>query len=204
MGGKIEAQTGRSLVDVYEVEGSVVGLDSLETSEIHLRHEMGGTIFSERYSGVIRRLAITGIAQSTAFNGVITDLPATPYRIQALQVYGPDNEVSWTNVAVLARSGQSDRELPIWVWDQAATRGFRIVDDGAAVTTLELFLPNVAGAVPQLTMLGANQPQIVSELAFRGQTAAFGAGTAAITLEVYVTFAQVGGLSSYGLPLPGW
>ena len=43
---KILSQAGISLADLYNVEGSIAGIEQLDTRELPIVHEMSGTIFS--------------------------------------------------------------------------------------------------------------------------------------------------------------
>ena len=151
---KILAQAGLSLSDVYDIEGSIVGVDQLNAREVHLVHEMGGTLFSERLSGTIRR-ATTSIAQSIQFNSVLTDLPAGPVRVLAVEVHTSDAS-RINNVAVVMRdpTAGAAQDIPIWVWDEAnsVTTDFDDADAGvAAHTTL---VPGVVTQLPNIVMGG--------------------------------------------------
>lgn len=202
---KILSSSGRSLSDLYDVQGSIVGIEQLESREVSLVHEMGGTIFSERYSTFTRR-AITGdISQSTAFNVVLEDLPSHFFNLIAISVL-VSTAARVSNASVAIRNPLSGREMPIWIWASAtdAEIAVRFSNDGAAVATGIFLQPNLANVqLPQM-MAGAGQPQHVSSLALRGFTSAFGAGTVEVTAFLHVEFAALGALSSRGLPFPSW
>ena len=200
---KILAQAGNSLADIYDAEGSIAGIEALETRELPIVHEMGHTVFSERLGGTIRRLATAGIAQSTAFDVVLSNLPEGPWRVLGVTVLADiAARVGFASIAL--RSDGQDREVPIYVWDSTnnVESDVRIVEDGAAATTWQYLVPNPL-QVPNLG-IGEGQPRVLDELALRGVTAAFGAGTVTIIGLVYLAFTQTTSLSSRGLPIPGW
>lgn len=189
---------------MYDVEGSIAGIDSLETRELPIVHEMGSTIFSERYSASIRRQTSGAIAQSTTWDVFLIDLPAIPYRIQNVTfVSNVAGRIS--NASLMARNTVNDRETPLKIWDsneENVTARFR--EDGGAAANINFLVSSIKLEWFPLTVPGSGQPVSFDELAFRGETTAFGAGTVFCTALVYITFAQIGGISSRGLPLPGW
>lgn len=207
---KILSQAGMSLADVYNVKGSIAGIDQLEAREVSLVHEMGGTLFSERFSTFIRTANSGAIAQSTGFVQTLTDLPSFPYKILAIRVF-----VDVLGRLVLASVAMKNavntpgnlREIPIWIWANAAGDGeipARFSADGGAVGTVEFLQPSLANlSLPHL-VAGRQQPQNVRDVVFRGFTGAFGAGTVTTTMLLLLGFSHVGGISSRGLPMPGW
>ena len=202
---KILSQAGISLADVYDVEGSIAGIEQLRSEEVQLVHEMGATIFSERVSGAIRRATTGDINQSTTWDIVLTDLPAGVSRILGVSVFA-DVGSRVNDAAVSLRDPTGGREIPVFLWD--STQGVLVVarmrDDGAAAATFNVLASTLnIGAVPSM-LIGEGQPQRVNEIAFRGGTNAFGAGTVEVIMLVYLALAQVGGISSRGLPVPGW
>ena len=202
---KILSKSGDSLADTYDVEGSVAGIDQLETRELGIIHEMGHTVFSERLSASIRRGTSGAILQSTTWDLTIPDFPVTPFRVLGVVVVADAGRVAFAQVSLQDASG--DREIPIWIWDtdNDVQSDIRIVENGAAVANLLALVPsNNGGTVPNLA-LGSEQPQPVGEnVLFRGVTTAFGAGTVTCTALIYIAFSQIGGISSRGLPVPGW
>ena len=200
---KILSQAGISLADTYDVKGSIAGIDTLETHELPIVHEMGGTIFSERYSTTVRRSRSVGVGQNTDVNTVFTNFPDTPTRVLGVAVICTAG-VRIDRWAVHVRDPIALREFPLWVYDGANFLSVNIEDDTPGVVTEELLLGNV-----QATMLpsfggGTDQPQIVNEIAIRGRTTGFGAGTVNISTLLYIAFSQIGGISSRGLPIPSW
>ena len=202
---KVLSQSGNSLADMYDAEGSIAGIEQLETRELPIVHEMGHTLFSERYSSFIRVAESAAIPQSVAFDVVLSDLPAGPFRIFGIAVSGtPASRVALASVAV--RDPGNGREIPIWMFDSSSDVeiGVRYSDDGAAVATRNFLRPvQLLEAIPH-TQTGVGQPQSVRDIAFRGQSSAFGAGTVVVQALIHLGFSQVGGLSSRGLPVPSW
>lgn len=192
-----------SLADVYDVKGSIAGVEQLRPEEVQLVHEMGHTIFSERISAGIRRISTGAIAQNTTWDLVISNLPTGITRILGVQVI--NNAGGRTRHATVL-IGDGTREIPIYTWD--STNGVeaagRIVDEGAAAADVNILTPTFGG-LPSL-MVGTGQPQAMEQIAFRGLTTGFGAGTVTNTMLLYQAFTEVGGgnLSNLGLPIPGW
>jgi len=203
---KILSRSGNSLASVYDVEGSISGLHHLSTSELAIFHEMGATLFSERFSAFIRSSSTGNINQSTAFDVVLTGLPRNFFKINSIAV-----RISTASRIDLASASLRDittgRETPIWLWDSAtdAEVSARWSDDGGTVATSIFLQPNLGNVMLPHMMAAEEQPQgDVREIAFRGISTAFGAGTVNARILVHVTFAALGGISSRGLPLPSW
>ena len=204
---KVLTQSGDSLADIYDVEGSIAGIEQLETNELPIVHEMGATVFSERFSMAIRRETTGAIAQSISWNNTFADLPAGPFRITNVFVFV--NTASRVSTAVVSlRSVVNDREVPFWTFDENDDDQVRvrIQDDGAAVGTVTSLVPvNAAQKIVPHIAAGIGQPQRLEEIVFRGQTNAFGAGDVTVTCLVELAFSQIRpGLSSRGLPVPSW
>ena len=205
---KILSQSGVSLADMYDVEGSIAGIDHLDTHNLPIVHEMGGTLFSERLSGEIVQLESGSIAQSTAFDVVLTALPPVPTRILGVMLTSNQTRLEHAVVCVrtAARSpGGEQRELPIFVWD-ATVGGLTWViriDTGGGAAAQIYFQPSPSIWAPSM-LFGRDQPLPVDGLVLRGITTAFGAGTADMTAHVYLAFPDLGGVSSHGVPVPSW
>jgi len=198
---KILSQAGNSLADMYDVEGSIAGIDQLVTSELPIVHEMGGTVFSERLSFGVRRLASSS-AQSLNFILTATDLPRVPTRLLGVQVFC-NNAARLVRMGVYANNPRTSQDFPLWVWDTVNSVSMRI-EDNVVVADLDLLTP-VIGATGQASFAGASgQPQSFEDITLRGTTTAFGAGTVAFTALMYLAFAQIRRPSSRGLPVPGW
>jgi len=201
---KIQAQAGSSLADVYDVQGSIAGIDHLDTHELPIVHEMGATVFSERFGTSISRIETGDIAQDTNFDIANSNFAAVPSRILAIVVFS-DAAARIQRVTLSPRDPIAGREIPIWHYDGVTNFGtMRMSDDGAAVANFEvlqpvqsqLFLPNFFG--------GDDQATTVNDLIMRGRTTGFGAGTVFCRALIYLAFARLAGVSSRGLPIPSW
>lgn len=209
MSRKVLSQSGISLADIYDVEGSIVGIDQLDVSEVKGVHELGATIHSERLVSWLVVGATGGIAQNTVFESVITNFPDSIARILGMSVF-TDVAARVTHASVAIRNQDNDREIPIWVWDTADDReqGFEWSNDGAAVATF-VHLSVLNPSMPQLlTRMGSNG--LMSEVVLRGLTAGFGAGTVQTIVMLQIArpnptlIPTPGEPSSHGLPIPGW
>jgi len=200
---KVLGQSGRSLADLYDVQGSIAGIEQLDTRELTIVHETGATIFSERFSTFIRRSSSGTLIQNTAWNVIISDLPSGPYRILGISVIA-DAQGCVSLASLSLREHVTGRETPVHAWDSVSDSqiSIRWSDDGTAAVTAFLLRPNTAD-IPHITA-GRGQPQMVRDLVFRGLTSGFGAGGVAIIALIHVAFSEVGGLSSFGLPIPSW
>lgn len=214
---KVLAQVGTSLADVYDVEGSIAGVDQLVTRDVGLVHEMGKTVFSERFTTGIRGSTSGAVAQNVSWAINLGQTPTTPYRVLAIKIsISVTARVSLASVAI--QNPTNSREIPIWSWDilnDAETR-IRFSDDGGAAGAV-IFLQPAPGNVmlPQL-LAGSAQPGAIadpgtalvnpsSELIFRGTTDGFGAGTVTANLLYHLGFpSSLGGINSHGLPIPSW
>lgn len=201
---KVLSQAGNSLADTYDVEGSIAGIENIETRDLPIVHEMGGTVFSERWSTTVRRAATGNIAASAVIGIVLTDLPNTPTRILGISAIS-DDASRLAALAVLARDPIAGREFPLWIHETATADNVRMVDDGSAVTQFDLLRPRTAHTINPSFTGGFEQPQIVNEIAIRGAATAFGAGTVFVRVFIYIAFAETGRVpSSRGLPIPSW
>lgn len=164
---------------------------------------MGGTIFSERLGGHIRRLSSTDLAQNLSWNITLTSAVEI-VRVLGIAVF--TDTVARLIIATLSmRDPASEREVPIFTWDNNEGSVIaRMQDDGGAVGEFDLLTPVNQGAVAPTMLLGTNQDPRMNEIVFRGTTAGFGAGTVEAVALVHVIFPELGGLSSRGLPVPSW
>ena len=206
---KILGRSGTSLADVYDVEGSEAGLEQLDTRVVTPFHEMGGTILSERMTGGIRRTSTGDILQSTTWDIVITGIAATPgARILGITIM-TDVPARVNIASVLLRDPDDNRELPLWWWDQSTDidSDIRIADEAAAANINILQPVNPTGTLPTFMIRPSPRgtPSGLSEIAFRGLTAGFGAGTVEV-IVIIATLAPSGEVvpSSEGLPWPSW
>lgn len=203
--GKIQSRVGSSLSGTYDVRGGIQGLEDLRTQEVAVVHEMGRTIQSERFSSVIRRRTTGALGASIVFGETITNLPAGVTRILGVSVFA-DVVARSDIVSVLLRDPVVEREFPIFAWDDGTDifKPIQIQDDGGAVGVQRLLVQTEPYPMPRTLLVGSDQPQSVPDIAFRGITLAFGAGTVTHTLIIHLAFAAIGGLSSRGLPVPSW
>jgi len=203
---KVLAQTGTSLADVYDVEGSIAGVEQLISQDVQLTHEMGQTIFAERLVTSVIRIPSTAIEASTAWNVVFSALTLQPVRVIGVQVsnIGNNSAARVTDAQLSIREPVQGREVAIWVWD-GNVNAIRIVEDDDPVAAAEILRYN-PGDIPGFPFIMAptTAPRIRPEISFRGITAAFGAGTVELVANIYLAFAAVGGVSSEGLPVPSW
>lgn len=198
---KVLSQAGSSLADVYDVVGSIAGIDQLITEEVQLTHDMATTIFSERMSSAILSTTTGTISQSTAFDIEIPALPATPFRVHGVQVMnsGTTTVARLANLMIAMRDQQNTNDMLIWVWDGNVSAQ-RIE---ANVRELLGRAANLASPLPTMGM-GGDQPRTVPTMFIRGDTTAFGAGTLNLTVNTHISFSQLEGVSSVGLPIPSW
>ncbi len=203
---KVLSRSGVSLADTYDVEGSIAGIDNLETEDVQLVHEMGGTIVSERFSATIRRRSTGAIAQNITIAEVLTDLPPNMSRITGVTVINAalTSVARLTQLGVFLRDPLAGRESLIWAWNGAVSNHV-VVDDGGAAAVHEILNTEPALTLGFPTMaVGSDQRQSVGEIAMRGTTAGFGAGTIELVLLIHILFYRLGGISSFGLPMPSW
>jgi len=209
---KILTTSGDSLADIYDVEGSIAGIDQLHTRELPIVHEMGSTIFSERFTTAIHRVASGDVAQSTNIFLVITNMPVMVTRLLSIAVI-TDDPTRLERAVVLARDPRpsvAGMECPIWQWDETNFTSLDMIDFGDATPTRYQLLRGTSEAtfVPNFTGGSGQQPDMVSEIAFNSRTTAFGAGTVFVRLLLHVASARAhragSGVSSRGLAIPSW
>lgn len=201
---KVLSQSGNSLADIYDAQGSIAGIDQLETTELPIVHEMGATIFSERVSGFILRATTGNINQDTDWDVIVTDAPTVPTRVLGVQLFANDGARVLRSMVALRFEG-AEREFPLYAWDSnESIIQTRMQDDGGTVAVFDLLVTNLNFGQGPSMLIGSQQPQSVGDIAFRGRTTGFGAGTVFIVALLYLSFSAVTGLSSRGLPIPGW
>jgi len=199
---KILSQGGRSLADMYDVRGSIAGIDELESREVSLVHEMGATLFSERFRTAIRRVSSGNILQNTNFDLVITNLPTSISRLLGIAVIS-DVAARVDHVAASVRTTNGDREIPVWAFDGSSVSA-RFVDDGAPVARYDLlggpqntFIPTFVGGADQ----GSNP---VNQLVLRGRSTGFGAGNVVVIGLFFIALTFTSGVSAFGAHVPSW
>lgn len=208
--GKILSQSGISLADSYQIEGSIVGVEELQSRDVSLVHEMGATILSERLQSFFIRQTSGSLAASATWSVSTGELPDSPNRILGISVFLPlaeVNRISFCSISI--QNGRTNREIPIFTWslpddDEIPVRWN---DDGAGVAEF-VELRSKVNKLPQLiTRLGIGEAMPV--IRFSGQVAAFGAGTVEAVAITHVCRANpevpaAAQPSSHGLPLPSW
>jgi len=210
MSTKILSQAGISLADVYDVKGSVAGLDNLDVEDVKAVHELGAQIHSERLNSFVQVIDSGSLAQSAVFDIEVTPFPDSVHRI--LSVVVAADAVAHVNIcSVSIHDRNADTDEPIWLWDNGndveGTFRSRIAGVTANLVALRPTNP-VPGGVPNLLMRVGAEWEMASVF-FRGQMLAFGAGTA--QARALVLFARPnrsspvpGDPSSHGLPFPSW
>jgi len=198
---KILSQAGISLADQYDVAGSVAGLETLDSEEVKTVHEMGGTIFSERLSSTISRIDSAANAQNITFN-IETANANRPdvTRLLGLTVFSPLNRFVRLQVSIF--DPVNSRDMVIWAWD-SNEEVLNITMDIGAGPASGIYYVSTLPFVPTL-IFGTNQPDNTPDLSIRGITSSFGAGTEILTVLLHFAFPRLGGVSSYGLPIPSW
>ena len=203
---KVLSQSGITLADIYDVEGSIAGVEQLVAEDVTLHHEMGGTIFSERLSGTVRRVQSAALNQSVFFDLTMSDFPTGIWRVLGcLALANIAGRTSRLQIAL--RDPLAGREIPIFIWDSLndAESLIRIIDDGAAAGSQLALIPSGQAVQTPNLGIGTSQPaRVGQEIVVRGNTLAFGAGQVTLTVLVYIGFSQTTALSSRGLPVPGW
>jgi len=204
---KILSKSGDSLADVYDVVGSIAGIDELISEDVNLVHEMGATIFSERLGGRIVRVTTGAIAASVTFNqtfDVSNDVPGSS-RVLGVQVVTDDeSRISRVQLSITSPPQIDDTDLPIAAWQVADPTVRANILVSGTVAAFDILVPTSHMAnIPSL-IIGNESDAPIDLLSLRGLTQGFGAGTVTITALVYMAFSQPGGLSNRGLPLPSW
>ena len=205
---KVLAQTGISLADVYDIAGSIVGVDELISQDVSLVHEMGGQIFSERLLGFIVRATTGAVAQNTGWTVVVGAIPDSPNRLLGVTVLA-DTVARVDTAALMYRNRITNREFPLYSWNTANDAEPLVPwsDDGAAVANVFWLRPTTYTLPSLITRLGDDR--LMGDFVFRGGTGGFGAGTVETFLLLHLARANPGSPapgqpSSHGLPLPGW
>lgn len=199
---KILSQAGNSLADIYDVEGSIAGIEHLETHDLPIVHEMGSTVFSERFTTTITRIPTAALLQNVDIDVVSTNFPQVPSRVLSVSVL-TDQPTRILRLAVLSRDPVALEEIPLWVFDTTPlSESIRIADGGAPANSNVLI--GRPGFEQKSFTGGFGQPDFVGEVALRGRTTGFGAGNVTIVALVHFGFGEIVGISSRGLPIPSW
>jgi len=208
--GKIQSQSGISLARVYDVQGGSLGIDTLDAKEVHLTHEMGGQIHSERLRAFTFLVTSGAIAQSLDFGVSSLLFPDSINRLLDVFVSAePGAAGEWVNVSLCLLMPNGD-EMPIWVWDTSVDleKNVRVAEPGSGAETRVGLIPLGTQFKQTLLSRGGDSGGIM-RLRFRGTTAAFGAGTSEVSAVIHVLRPDrespvPGAPDSHGLPLPSW
>ena len=206
MPNKIEAQSGISLADIYDVPGSQAGPETLFPEEVHLVHELGATIFSERLATFLLLADSTAVAQSTVWDIVLAGIPDSINRLASIAVIADvAGRVDHCQVSIGEPCTGADQI--IWAWDNAVDSQLNVRAFGGNIILLRPVVELAGGAPNLLTRTGTCR--LMPNLIFRGISTAFGAGTVQAQAMIQVIRANPGAPgpgepSSHGLPLPSW
>jgi len=196
----IQSKSGASLADVYDVVGSIAGIEELLSREVSLTHDMAATIFSERMSSRILQTTTGAISQTETIDAEIVGLPATPFRVHGITLTdaGVATVARMANMCVVMVAPDGFETI-IWMWD-GTVEVQRMEND-----VKQILMPEVgfANCLPTMGM-GGDQPATVPQMFVRGNTLTFGAGTINIGIRTHISFSQLEGVSSVGLPIPSW
>lgn len=207
---KILSQAGTSLADIYDVEGSVVGLDALSVEEIQGVHELGGTIHSERLSVFHRNIASDDELQNVAFNTSMSGFPDSINRILGIFVVASvASRVAFVTLSI--GDPATGREHIIWAWDETAdAEGPVRWDDGSGAANISGLrtLAGPLGTQPNLLVRTGARWRMPS-MVMRGLTNGFGAGNVTVTAQIMLcrpdrSVTAPGDPNSRGLPIPSW
>jgi len=202
---KVLGKNGDSLADVYDVRGSIAGVENLHSADVSLVHEMGSVLMSERLSGTILRITTGAIAQNITWGVLLTGLPRNISRILNIGVF-TNAAARIGRVMVAIRQTSSGREVPIFTWDPAVdqTIAINLDDNGAGAANLSYLRPAAGLDLTPGILLGSDQFEQTDVLVSRGVTTGFGAGTVTITAVLQLAFTELRGVASRGLPVPSW
>ncbi len=201
--------------DSYDIEGSIVGVDNLDSSSVGLAENMGQRVFSERMTSHLLRMTSGDIAQNAAFDIVSSPFPDCPCRITNI-VFIADTASRISMADLMIADPNSDVEIPIATWASGAvTTGgsadseapIRFDDASAGAATVS-YLRQSLPMFPQLVVRMGQAPGM-PVLKFRGLASGFGGGT--VEVMCYVSHCRPNVLSpapghpsSHGLAIPSW
>jgi len=194
-----------SLADVYDIEGSIVGVENLAAEDVNLVHEMGSTIFSEQASGSVSLITTGPILQNITWNLNLA-MGGDIRRIFAVQVLADvAARVTHASININNVNPAGATEIPIWNWQTGVGGDVEKICRCELAGTIANLIRLESGQpfAPTMTF-GTDQPRATPRITFRGVTAGFGAGTVLVRALIYEGFAFTGALSVRGLPLPSW
>jgi len=207
---KILSQSGTSLADTYDIEGSIAGVENLESESVHLVDALGGRVHSERLNAFVLNVASDTNAQNAAFATEAVVLPDCVNRILGIIAFVRVT-ARVAHCTVNIRLAGTGGEFPIWSWDDALDDEYsiRLSESGAAVSTVIALRPSAQLQPFQQIVMRSGDEQTMPSFFLRGLTNGFGAGTVNINALIYIARPQVatvtpGTASSHGLPIPSW
>lgn len=192
-----------SLADLYNVVGSIAGVEELLSREVSLVHELGHTLTMERMQARIFRMETIALAQNVSFSVSLNPLTQSTARIYAV-VVTVDTAARIANINLVARDPLNAVEIPIWVWDAVNEDTIRF-DDGPGLANQIALRASASYNPLPICMYGIDLDRHVNQFRLRGTTSGFGAGTVTVTALIYAAFTDAPGtLSSRGVPIPSW
>ncbi len=204
---KVLSQAGVSLADIYDVEGSIVGIDALDVEDIKGVHDLGPLIHSERLQTFMLRADSTAVAASTVWNISLAAIPDSINRLLSISVFA-DVGARVDHCQCSIGDPESGLDHVIWAWDSAVDSVINLREFGAVVNLLRPVTVLSGGLPNLLTRTGASGTRMPN-LIFRGVSTAFGAGTVRAQAMMQICRPDPGAPtpgepSSFGLPLPSW
>lgn len=212
---KILAQAGKSLSRIYNTVGSKIGVEQLQSEDVSLIHEMGGTIAAERMTTRFLKFSSGALAQNITTQ---SDVPSAGPIVGMQRILGivvvADTAARVTRIMVSLNQPAPSDDFVLFSWDTSidAERPVLMRFTGAGATVHSQFVP--LGTQPLPSLLGGTEQPLISgadQFSARGLTSGFGAGTVTITAMIYLAemLAQGTGSkgapgSSHGLALPSW
>lgn len=197
------------MAQCYSVEGGVVGVDNLESQDVHLAEDFGARVHSERLQAFNITVSSGNVAQTLPWDITAGGIPDSINRVLGVFVTLSElGDVLFCQLSVQNSIDAGDGDQIIWAWDKAidATMNARVHTGGGIQDTLVL-VPSIQQTPFMLIRQGAEKqmPQFV----WRGTTDTFGAGTVNCVARVYIARPDegnppAGNPSSHGLPIPGW
>lgn len=201
--GKILSQSGVSLSDLYDIQGSIAGVDQLLSEEVNLVHDMGETMFSERLVANVRVVSAGALAQNITWN-VALDFGAHISRILGVALFGSVAGRIANAAALISDFAPGQTDCPILAWDSNMTEVVVEIVFGGFTGPRILLQPVTPAVLPNI-VIGIDYSRPAPLISFRGRTSAFGAGSVEPLMALYSLGTQVDGISSNkGLPVPSW
>jgi len=205
---KVQGQAGISLADVYDVVGSIAGVEEIDVRSIKGVHDLGPQIHSERLNA-FQLIADTGnVNQSTAWNVELGGFPDSINRLLSISVLTDTvARADFASIAIVDPDSGIDHI--IWAWDSAndVESSVRWASPTVGTNFLLVSTRQILGVPTLIARTGAAWR--MPTLNFRGSSAAFGAGTVRLRALMQIIRPDPGNPapghpSSFGLPIPGW